>query len=232
MDNYDNLAEKYDTYCKGATTEWTLGYPNVAKFLMPLKDKVVLDYGCGTGKFCIYIHDKVAKVIGVDTSEKMIQTARDYEAKNIEYHHFKSGKLDFIESSSVDSAVLNFVTCTVPSKPEIVKIFKEINRVLKKDGVIVILNVNWEKCNGKEFISYKLEVVKDLISGEKVHVILKSPKPLRVEDYFWSKKDYLDMLKESNFKLKTILEPMAEDNSQKWINEDKCPPFLILVGKK
>ena len=232
MDNYNHLVEKYDAYGKETTTDWALGYPNVVKFLTPLKGKVVLDYGCGTGKFCRYISDKVAKVIGVDTSEKMIQTARKYESESIEYHHIDSGKLDFIESSSIDSAVLNFVTCTIPSSAEIVKILKEINRVLRKDSVLVILNVNWEECNGQEFISYKLDYVKNLTSGKKVSLILKSTKPLRVEDYFWSGEDYLEMLKESNFKIKTTQEPIAQDDSQKWVNEDKCSPFLIIVGEK
>jgi ubiquinone/menaquinone biosynthesis C-methylase UbiE len=109
---------------------------------------------------------------------------------------------------------------------------KEINRILKKNGVLIILNVNWERCNGQEFISYKLDYVKNLISGKKVGLILKSKRLLRIEDYFWSKNDYSEMLKESNFKIKIIREPMAEDNRQEWISEDKCSPFLIIVGEK
>lgn len=232
MDNYNNLAGAYDAYGKEATTDWAIGYSNVVKFLTPLKNIIVLDYGCGSGKFCRFIQNKDVKVIGVDTSEKIIQISKDYDSEDIEYQHIESGKLDFIESSSIDSAVLNFVTCTIPSRAEIVKVLKEINRVLKKNGVLIILNVNWERCNGKEFISYKLDYVINLISGKKVGLILKSKRPLRIEDYFWSKNDYSGMLKESNFKIKIIREPIAEDNRQEWINEDKCSPFLIIVGEK
>ena len=232
MNNYNNLAESYDSYGKEATTDWILGYLGVIDFLTPLNEKVVLDYGCGTGKFCRYISEQGAKVIGVDTSEKMIQLGEKNKSENIEYRKVESGELDFINSYSVDFAVLNFVTCTISSKVEVVKILKEINRALEKGGILVILNLNWEKSNGKEFISCILDYVPRLKSGNKVGVTLKSLTPLAIEDYFWSKNDYLEMLKDANFKIKSIQEPLAEDNSQKWINEDKYPPFLIIVSEK
>ncbi|QQK78205.1 class I SAM-dependent methyltransferase [Salicibibacter cibarius] len=52
---------------------------HILKELIPdLKDKNVLDLGCGFGWHCLYDREQQAcSVIGVDISEKMIQSARE-----------------------------------------------------------------------------------------------------------------------------------------------------------
>ena len=53
--------------------------------------------------------------------------------------------------------------------------------------------------NGKKFISFELEGVKNLKSGQKVNVVLKSEKPIKVGDYYWSRDDYIGMLTKTGF---------------------------------
>jgi len=230
--DYDIVAEKYECYGNEAVTDWLLGYCNVLSFLKPLKKKVVLDYGCGTGKFCRFIRDRGAKVIGVDISKNMIRVAKKSGSEKIEYYVIKSGCLDFISSNSLDFAVINFVFCTISSSEEIKKIMHDINRCLKKNGKIIILDVNWEVSNGKEFISFKMDKIKRLISGQRVGGLLKSKMPIRTEDYFWSKENHVSMLKKAGFKISDIEEPLALDDSHEWINEKEFSPFLIIVAKK
>ena len=52
---YDKISKQYKEYGKQATTDWELGHKNVAKLLEPIKGKKILDYGCGNGKFSIYL---------------------------------------------------------------------------------------------------------------------------------------------------------------------------------
>jgi malonyl-CoA O-methyltransferase len=48
----------------------------VEKFLPDLTDKVVLDAGCGTGKFCrLAEKNKASKIVGIDLSPAMIKEA-------------------------------------------------------------------------------------------------------------------------------------------------------------
>ncbi|MGQ8875192.1 class I SAM-dependent methyltransferase [Paenibacillus sp. TSA_86.1] len=77
--------------------------------LLPdLKDKRVLDLGCGFGWHCRYAREQQASsVIGVDLSENMLQRAREltndsqikYEQMAIEDIHFEQNQFDVVVSS-------------------------------------------------------------------------------------------------------------------------------------
>lgn len=79
------------------------------KELLPeLKNKSVLDLGCGFGWHCRYAREQQASsVIGVDISEKMLQQAREktndpaisYIRMPIEDIHFSSSQFDVVLSS-------------------------------------------------------------------------------------------------------------------------------------
>ena len=59
---------------KDSVTDWLLGYPTVLKELGDVNGKTVIDFGCGSGQFTRHIARTypLARVIGVDTSEKAI----------------------------------------------------------------------------------------------------------------------------------------------------------------
>jgi len=230
--DYNPIARKYDSYEKDATTLWLLGYPFVIKYLEPISNKKILDYGCGSGIFSRYLRDNGAMVTGVDVSETMIEVARLNNHENISYHTISSGEAGFLPDSSFDHVVSNFVLCTIPSLHEIRKIIKEIHRVLKKNGVFIIMNSNWERSNGKEFISYKLEYCKNLVPGQRVNAMLKTDPPIIFEDYFWSREDYTQSLLDCGFTIQTIEEPMAESDQAPWVDEVMHPPFIIFIAIK
>ena len=230
--DYNPIARKYDIYEKEATTLWLLGYPFVIKYLEPVTNKQILDYGCGSGIFSRYLRDNGSRVTGVDVSETMIKVARLNDPENISYHGISSGEVGFLPDRSFDHVVSNFVLCTIPSIHEIRKIIKEIHRVLKKNGLFIIMNSNWERSNGKEFISYKLEYCKNLLPGQRINAMLKTDPPIIFEDYFWPRKDYIQSLLDFGFSIQAIEEPIAENNQAPWVDEVTHPPFIIIVAKK
>jgi ubiquinone/menaquinone biosynthesis C-methylase UbiE len=230
--DYNPIAKKYDSFEQDATTLWLLGYPSVIKYLEPVTNKQILDYGCGSGTFSRYLHDRGAKVTGVDVSETMIEVARSNDPENISYHSISSGEIGFLRDRSFDHVVSNFVFCTITTLHEIRTIMLEIHRILKENGMFIIMNSNWERSNGREFISYKLELCKNLIPGQRINAILKNDPPIIFEDYFWSRKDYMQILKECGFSIQTIQEPTAEAGQAPWIDEITHPPFIIIVAKK
>lgn len=105
---------------------------------------IVLDLGSGAGFDCFLASKKVGakgKVIGVDMTEEMVEKATDnakkYGYKNVQ---FKLGDIESlpIEDNSIDIVISNCVINLVPDKE---KSFKEIYRVLKKDGKIYLSDI-------------------------------------------------------------------------------------------
>lgn len=104
--NFFSAYEKMPRSVKGleGAGEW-----HVLKELLPeLRNKSVLDLGCGFGWHCRYAREQQARsVIGVDISEKMLQKAREmtndslitYIKMSIEDINFSDSQFDVIISS-------------------------------------------------------------------------------------------------------------------------------------
>ncbi|MBW8347987.1 class I SAM-dependent methyltransferase [Bacillus sp. IITD106] len=104
--NFFSAYEKMPRSVKGleGAGEW-----HVLKELLPeLRNKSVLDLGCGFGWHCRYAREQQAKsVIGVDISEKMLQKAREmtddslisYVKMPIEDINFSDSQFDVVISS-------------------------------------------------------------------------------------------------------------------------------------
>lgn len=100
------------------------------------KDKVVLDIASGEGYGSFLLSKNATKVFGVDIDEKSINHAKVKYAfsKNIE---FNVGSTDAIPlaDKSVD-VVISFETIEHHNKHDLM--MKEVSRVLKTDGVLLI----------------------------------------------------------------------------------------------
>ena len=103
----------------------------------------ILDYGCGPGTFSIKM-SKITKnnVYGVDISENFIDECmrlkKKFNLKNFIPSCINSGSLPF-ENNTFDKILLFHV---IHHLEDIEKNFKEINRVLKKNGKIIIYEPN------------------------------------------------------------------------------------------
>jgi len=233
MGDYDKISKEYKEYGKRATTDWELGHKTVATLLDPIKGKNILDYGCGNGKFSIYLASLGAAVVGIDASASQLEIAERDELSKITYF-LESGhpEIETKFANYFDDTVLNFVLCEISSRDEIVKVLKRINLLLKKDGHLIILNPNWDRSNGKDFMTHQMVYISDLKSGCKVTTILKGNPSINIPDYYWSKQNYLDMLEEAGFADFEIYEPLAEGDEYPWKDEKEFPPYLIIKSIK
>jgi SAM-dependent methyltransferase len=229
--NYDKIADQYEEWGKKATTDWELGHKNVAKLLEPIRDKKILDYGCGNGKFSIYLKNLGAEVVGVDISETQLEVAKKVN-QDIVYLLDTDKKIESDYLSYFDAAVLIFVLCEISSQDVQLSVLKRVYRLLKPGTELVILNPNWEKSNGKEFLTHQLEYEPELKLGEPVTTILKGNHPIHIPDYFWSKQVYLENLEKAGFSNFEIYEPLAPEDGKPWKDEKEYPPFLIIKAKK
>jgi ubiquinone/menaquinone biosynthesis C-methylase UbiE len=230
--DYNNIAQRYNITEKNAVTLWRLGYDSLLRYLNPIRNKSVLDYGCGSGTFCRFLSEKKAIVTGVDISENMIKVAKNSHTDSIDYYQITSGNLDFLPENTFDYVVSNFVFCTISTRQEIIKVMNLINRVLRENGSLIIMNTNWDKSNGQEFISFKLKYSRSLFPGKPITAVIKTEPPIILKDYYWSKANYSELLTESRFEIQGISEPLARGNHIPWIAEKSYPPYEIIYSTK
>jgi len=230
--NYDKIADQYEEWGKKATTDWELGHKNVAKLLQPIQGKNILDYGCGNGKFSAYLRNLGAEVVGIDISTTQLEIAKKGKNKNIIYLADNDPRIESDYINYFDAGVLIFVLCEISSPDIMLSVLKRMHNLLKLESQLVILNPNWDKGNGKDFLTHQMQYSPELKLGEHVTTILKGNPPIYIPDYYWSKSFYLEMLEKAGFGKFEIYEPLASNDGTPWKDEKKYPPFLIINAKK
>ncbi|AKL93989.1 phosphatidylethanolamine N-methyltransferase PmtA [Clostridium aceticum] len=138
---YNRVAKIYDLL-EGPMEKMALGRWRKPIF-ESLKGKV-LEIGVGTGKNIEYYHDDI-EVTAIDFSPNMLKKAGEKVQKlgaKVELKEMDAQKMD-LPDNSFDYVVATCVFCSIPDP---IKGFKEVKRVLKPGGkVILIEHVRSEK---------------------------------------------------------------------------------------
>jgi len=123
------------------------------------KSALILDAGCGEGRFIRYLVGK-GRIIGMDFSKEYIKIARKYikGAKfvvgSVTKIPFPANKFDYI-----------FLVDVLQHVPELEKSIKELHRVLKPKGTLIIIDKNRFSLHRKYLIpKMMIKRVKDKLS--------------------------------------------------------------------
>lgn len=162
-----------------------------------LKDKVVLDIGCGFGSLSSLLYDKGAKVYATEVDSKKLSFAKKkLEKTSIKFYEVSDETLPF-EDNMFDVVML-FDVIEHVADPS--KMLSEVLRVTKKRGLIYVEFTPFYSVTGHHLYDYtKLPIhllaegrIKNLIYSEDVESFTS-------KDEYWELYQSLNKLKISTF---------------------------------
>lgn len=110
--------------------------PNISKLLGDVTGKVILDAGCGNGYWVRNLARRSSKVIGIDSSEKLIDICKSKNnPSNVEYK-----VMDLTDQLDFPDEVFDLILSSLVFQymPSLDKTASEFNRILKYKGEVVV----------------------------------------------------------------------------------------------
>lgn len=130
---YNQISEDFN---RTRSFNWQEVQPIVCRFVK--SNSKVLDLGCGNGRIVDLLKAKNVSYVGVDSSENLINLAeKKYKGTNAKFFVSDIFNLPF-SKDSFDCVISLAVFHHIPSKQNRQKFFKEIKKVLKKDGILIL----------------------------------------------------------------------------------------------
>ena len=184
----------------------------IISMINDLKEKKILDAGCGTGKECELLAKRGAKVVGIDVSEFMIKLARK-KCKNLGVKFFlRDMERTGFERESFDLILSVF---SLMYKKNLRAVLKEFRRILKKDGEFLVV------------VPHPIErMVKHTRNYFKRGKFLKINGNIRYFNYHWTLEDYLNSIISQGFRVEEIKELGSSS-----LRESYYPHYLIIRAK-
>lgn len=147
----------------------------------------IVDYGCGEGELLHYMDlNRIKNYFGFDINQGSIQSAQAFwrTRKKVKFSLINKKKLPSLgKPSSVDVIFLIGVVQYLPKK-DLDHVLREAQKVLKKDGVIIISSTN-DHLLYKIFNIYRLFLTPNVVNIPKLHRKIREHK---LSIYFQSEK--------------------------------------------
>ena len=179
----------------------------ISNLLNTNKDSVILDAGCGTGNLCKALLKPNRSVIGIDRCTPMLKIARPKLNGQAEIKEMDINKQLEFPSNMFDGAALINVLYVV-EEPE--RVLKEIYRVLKPSGTLVLVNpvpnINtnnafYEHCKLSHFNMFKnLKLILKLSIVGAINFLI-SIKGKKKNYHFISQENLSKMLQNQGFEV-------------------------------
>jgi len=238
VSNYKD-SEFLEKYKKAPLLHPFVVFPALHKALGDVKNKKVLDLGCGSGDFSHSLVERGANVIGVDVSEKWIDICKKEYAnvKNLKFFVADGSNLKQLADNSFDFVVMNMVLLNVPTLDKVKKIFQEVSRVLKKSGQLIFtdlhplgLMVEQTLCESQTYLP-GFSYFKDG-SKFKSKVKLTDGSEIEFGDIHWTLETYTRCLSDSKMCISRIIEPQPIKEAPSFLKDYKIPEHIIFVCDK
>lgn len=134
----DKVRTDYNQIAKEFSSTRQTAWPEIRSLFNDfVKDgNKILDLGCGNGRYVDFLQEKQIEYFGVDNSEGLIAIAKQrYSQQNFQVADGLN--LPFVEDF-FDKIYCIAVLHHIPSKEQRLKFLKEVKRVLKPNGILVL----------------------------------------------------------------------------------------------
>lgn len=161
-------------------------FPRILKLIGEVKNKRILDYGCGEGRLSRVLYNLGSNVCAFDISESMIKKARDKNNNRNIIYTSNSNSLDVFRNSYYDFVILFMVLITI-NENNLGQVIDRIYRILKKKGKAIFVNTNTDTL-GHRFEGFYSEIEEENRKEGNPYktFILTSKGILEVVDYYYS----------------------------------------------
>lgn len=224
---YDPIAKNYKQVRENLAYKYVETYTYLNK-LGNLSGKSILDLGCGEGIFSRNFKQQgAAQVVGVDISSKMIELAKEEEARTplgIEY--IVGDMRDLGKIGSFDLVGAAFSLNHAQTKEELRAMCQTIYDNLKPDCRFVCLNNNLDQPIESYERVTKYGCTKNPLSSLEegtpisVYVFEVNGEKISIDDYYLSKEIYEWAFREVGFKEINWYKPMVSPEGIREFGED------------
>lgn len=251
MKNWDKMATTYENFTNHPESysnqiEWRA----IKEILPNLKDKKILDLGCGTGRFS-FLFEKLSpkRIVGVDFSEEMIKIGEQIakvnnsivELLNCSIENlsiFNSNEFDFIFSSTTLHYIRNLDN-----------IMKEISRLMTDNGtcILSVIHPVYSACypvvheNG-EFPKDEEWCIGYLNKDVRAYIQPWIEYNPEIENYLsysyhHTMSDYINSILKAGLQIKQLIEPLPPEEwkvtkSNRYVGYINTPTYAIFKIEK
>ena len=226
---YDKLADSYAALVDTKPHNAYYDRPAIQSLLVDLKEKDILDAGCGTGVYTEWLINEGARVVGIDANKKMITYAMNRNGNKAKFIRANLEEpLSFFHDSIFDGIISPL---TITYCDNLKDTFSEFSRILKKDGWFVFSTEH-------PFFSYKYNKIKNYYKTKEVSCTWTGfHKPVEMKSYYHSLGTITDALTSNGFIIERVLEPMPIDEFAKFDTEGynkllQFPLFIFIRASK
>lgn len=103
-------------------------------YLDPNKEEIILDAGCGNGKFTLKLSKRCKKIYGIDITRKSFESSNKKAFKNVVFKEMNLESIHFKKDYFDKIVCIETLEHTIHPK----KVLKELFRVLKSGGLLII----------------------------------------------------------------------------------------------
>lgn len=199
---------------------------NAAKLSEKMK---VLDAGCGPGIITEALAPNVKELVAYDLTPKMVEAARiRCESAGLNNVEYKTGMIESLpyDDEYFDSVVSRLVMHHL-SEP--IRGFREMYRVLKKGGKLILADIISDEDPQKEMLHNALEILRDpshvrmLPLNELIEGLESSSFEIICEDFWVKEREFSEWLAITNSPeraepLKTVMNALAQSGIDAGIN--------------